>query len=139
MPSAQVREPAGLGRRLAAMLYDGLLLLAIWIVTGLVWFPLNGAAVSGPLLTMVLALETFAFYAYCWRRHGETLGMRAWQIRLVAASGQPPSWPQIGLRLLSACVSLSCFGLGYLWLYLGKTRQTWHDLASDTYVVHIPR
>ena len=65
--------------------------------------------------------------------------MRAWQIRLVAGSGQPASWEQIGLRLLSGCISLGCFGLGYLWLYLGKTRQTWHDLVSDTYVVHIPR
>ena len=24
------------------------------------------AAVSGPVLTTVLTLETFAFYAYCW-------------------------------------------------------------------------
>ena len=51
MSEAKAHEPAGLGRRLAAMLYDGLLLLAIWIVTGLIWFPINGAAVSGPLLT----------------------------------------------------------------------------------------
>jgi uncharacterized RDD family membrane protein YckC len=65
--------------------------------------------------------------------------MRAWHIRLVAASGQPASWWQIALRLCSGCISLGCFGLGYLWLYLGKTRQTWHDLVSDTYVVHIPR
>jgi len=139
MSMAKAHEPAGLGRRLAAMLYDGLLLLAIWIITGLIWFPINGAAVSGPVLTTVLTLETFAFYAYCWHRHGETLGMRAWHIRLVAASGQPASWSQIALRLFSGCISLGCFGLGYLWLYLGKTRQTWHDLVSDTYVVHIPR
>jgi len=139
MPSTKAHEPSGLGRRLAAMLYDGLLLLAIWIVTGLVWFPINGAAVSGPLLTTVLTLETFGFYAYCWHRHGETLGMRAWHIRLVSASGMPASWQQILLRLLTACLSLACLGMGYLWLYVGKTRQTWHDLASNTFVVHIPR
>ena len=139
MSNTTAHEPSGLVRRLAAMLYDGMLLLAIWIVTGLVWFPLNGAAVSGPLLTAVLTLETFAFYAYCWRRHGETLGMRAWHIRLVGASGRPASWQQIALRLVTACLSLGCFGVGYLWLYVGKTRQTWHDLASNTYVVHIPR
>ena len=61
MPQSPAYEPAYLGRRLAAMLYDGLLLLAMWIVTCLIWFPLYGAAVSGPLLTGVLTAETLAF------------------------------------------------------------------------------
>ena len=39
MPQPSAYEPAHLGRRLAAMLYDGLLLLAMWIVTCLIWFP----------------------------------------------------------------------------------------------------
>lgn len=139
MPQSPAYEPAYLGRRLAAMLYDGLLLLAMWIVTCLIWFPLYGAAVSGPLLTGVLTAETLAFYAYCWRRTGETLGMRAWRLRVVNTEGTSPSWQQIALRLLTAFASFGCFGAGYLWLYIGKTRQTWHDLASNTYVVHIPR
>jgi uncharacterized RDD family membrane protein YckC len=87
MSQPQVYESAYLARRLAAMLYDALLLLAIWIVTCLIWFPLNGAAVSGPLLTAVLTIETLIFYAYSWRRKGETLGMRAWRIRVVNAAG----------------------------------------------------
>lgn len=135
---AQVYEAAFLGRRLAAMIYDALLLLALWIITCLIWFPLNGAAVSGPLLTTVLMLETLLFYAYCWRRKGETLGMRAWRIRVVSATGVPPSWSQIALRLLVAFASFACCGAGYLWLYVSPTRQTWHDSASNTFVVHIP-
>lgn len=137
MSQPQVYESAYLARRLAAMLYDGLLLLAMWIVTCLIWFPLNGAAVSGPLLTAVLTIETLIYYAYSWRRKGETLGMRAWRIRVVNTAGLPPSWQQISLRLLTAFASIGCLGAGYLWLYISKTRRTWHDLASDTYVVHI--
>ena len=115
MPQSPAYEPAYLGRRLAAMLYDGLLLLAMWIVTCLIWFPLYGAAVSGPLLTGVLTAETLAFYAYCWRRTGETLGMRAWRLRVVNTEGISPSgnksrYDCSPLSLLSVVSALVTYG-----------------------------
>ena len=48
---------AGLGRRLGALLYDWFLMLAIWILTCFVWFPIQGEAVTGPALTTVQCLE----------------------------------------------------------------------------------
>ena len=51
-------EPAYLGRRFGGNALHGLLLLAMWIVTCLIWFPLYGAAVSGPLLTRRASIET---------------------------------------------------------------------------------
>ena len=44
-----------IGSAVSSHAYDGLLLLAIWIVTGLI-YSINGAAVS-PLLTTVLTLK----------------------------------------------------------------------------------
>jgi len=31
------------------------------------------------------------------------------------------------------------FGLGFFWSLLDKQERTWHDMASLTRVVHIPR
>jgi uncharacterized RDD family membrane protein YckC len=131
--------PAGIGRRLGALMYDSLLILALWFLTGFIWVPLSGEVVTGFAFQMTLLLETIGFYGFCWYKQGETLGMRAWHIRLVDESGHRVNLQQIALRCLVGPISLACAGLGYLWLFIGQDKQTWHDKASNTLVVHLPR
>ena len=120
-------------------MYDSLLILALWFLTGFIWVPLSGDVVTGFAFQLALLVETVGFYAYCWHKNGETLGMRAWHIRLVDESGNSVSVKQIALRALVAPFSLACAGLGYLWLFFGDVKQSWHDKASKTLVVHLPR
>ena len=120
------------------MLYDSLLILALFFLTGFIWVPLSGDVATGPLFQATLLAEIVAFFGYFWRKQDETLGMRAWHIRVVDEAGELPSWKQIFLRLLVAPVSLAVFGIGYAWLYLDANRQTWHDKLSSTFVVHLP-
>lgn len=134
----QKAYPAGLGRRLGAMLYDSLLIIALFFLTGFIWVPLSGDVVTGLAFQLTLLAEVIVFFGYCWGKQGETLGMRAWKIRILSDEGDLPNERQIGLRLLIAPISLACFGLGYAWLFLGNDRQTWHDKVSGTYVVHLP-
>ena len=134
----QKAYPAGLGRRLGAMLYDSLLIIALFFLTGFIWVPLSGDVVTGLAFQLTLLAEVIVFFGYCWGKQGETLGMRAWKIRIVNGDGALPNLQQIGLRLLIAPASLTCFGLGYAWLLLGQDKQTWHDKVSSTYVVHLP-
>lgn len=124
---------------MGALLYDGLLIIGIWMGTLFAWVLINdGEAVSGPIVQLILLAELAGFYLYCWSRQGQTLGMTAWRIKLVDHSGKPPAPKQLLIRLLTAPLSwLSC-GIGYLWFYVGERRQTWHDRLSDTMVVHIP-
>ena len=132
--------PAGVPRRLGAMIYDGLLLLALWMLTSLALLPLNdGEAVSGPAYQALLLLEWGAFYIYFWRRRGQTLGMRAWRLQLVASDGGEPALRACFVRLAVAPLSFFAAGLGYLWFYVGSRQQTWHDRASDTFVVLLPK
>ena len=70
--------PASLARRLGAMLYDALLVLAIWFITVMVLVTVNGGAVGGLGLQVLLFLEAFLFFAYFWRTDGQTVGMMAW-------------------------------------------------------------
>ena len=56
-------RPASLIKRLMAMLYDFMLILAIWVVTGFVAVALNdGEAVEGPLFKTALFCLTFLFF-----------------------------------------------------------------------------
>ena len=99
-----IPDPVGLPRRLGAMIYDGMLLLAIWMVLGLV-FVLVGEATGHaliPLQFVVNLLAAWAFFAWFWTRTGQTLGMQAWNIQLRDEAGARVSPKQATLRYLVA-------------------------------------
>ena len=138
--AADTGYPTGVPRRLGALLYDSLLVIAIWMATLLTWvIATGGQAVTGWPIQVVLFSQWLGFYLYFWSRQGQTLGMTAWRIKLVDLHGNPPTFTQLLKRVAIAPVSLICVGLGYLWFYIGDRQQTWHDRASGTMVVHIPK
>ena len=128
---------AGLFRRLAAILYDSLLIIAMWLITTLllVAFINDGAALQGPLFQFGLYFEACLFYSYFWRLRGQTLGMQVWKIKLISPSLQTLSWQECFARLFFALVSVSMLGLGFIWMLFDPDRLTWHDRASGTRVV----
>jgi uncharacterized RDD family membrane protein YckC len=132
-----------LGRRLAAILYDTLLLLAVLFIASALWLvPTGGEAPppgQDPLRTLYLLLVSFAFFAWFWSHGGQTLGMRAWRIRLQNRRGGPVSLWQIMLRFLVAILSWLAFGLGFLWSLIDKEKLTWHDRYSMTELVVLPK
>lgn len=132
----------GLLRRLAAILYDTLLLLAVLFVASALWLiPTGGEAPKGddPLRTIYLILVSFGFFAWFWSHGGQTLGMRAWRIRLRNRNpGQVSLW-QLMLRFIIAIISWLAFGLGFLWSLIDKEKLTWHDRYSMTELVVIPK
>ena len=130
-------QSAGLFRRLAAILYDSLLIIAMWLITTLllVAFINDGAALQGPLFQFGLYFEACLFYSYFWRLRGQTLGMQVWKIKLISPSLQTLSWQECFARLFFALVSVSMLGLGFIWMLFDPERLTWHDRASGTRVV----
>jgi uncharacterized RDD family membrane protein YckC len=130
-------QSAGLFRRLAAILYDSLLIIAMWLITTLllVAFINDGATLQGPLFQFGLYFEACLFYSYFWRLRGQTLGMQVWKIKLVSPSLQTLSWQECFARLFFALVSVSMLGLGFIWMLFDPDRLTWHDRASGTRVV----
>ena len=138
---------ASFWRRLGAMLYDSLLILALWLTTLYFLVALNNAAVSGAPLQSLLFLECYAFFAFFWLRNRYTLGMLAWRLEIqpnavAGADGDPviPSLTltQVTLRFLGACAGWAALGLGYLWILFDPQRRSWSDLLSNTRVVQVP-
>lgn len=129
--------PASLIKQLAAVLYDSLLIFGVLFFATAIALLLNGgeAIESNLWFSFYLLLTVFTFYAWFWNRSGQTLGMRVWKIRLIDDSGGNPGWGVCYLRLISALLSLLCFGLGYWWRIFKP--YTWHDRLSKTRVIDI--
>lgn len=132
---------AALHWRLLAMCYDLLPLAALWFATSALAYVLNagepvrsGSAAANALLAALL-LVGFGYFALSWRRGGQTIGMRAWRLRLVADHGGRPGWGALALRYAVALLSFAACGLGVLWSLLDAQRRSWHDIASGTRVV----
>lgn len=134
--------PASLFKQLAAMIYDSLLIFAVLFIAAAlamlintVIFGRSGAIENSPLFSLYLLVSLFSFYAWFWHKSGQTLGMRAWKIRIVSEFGGNPGWGICYLRLLFALLSLLCLGLGYWWRLFQP--YTWHDRLSQTRIVDI--
>ncbi|MFU8821650.1 MAG: RDD family protein [Gammaproteobacteria bacterium] len=129
-------RPPGLARRLAACLYDGLVLVAVLMVAGAAWVALSGAAAPpGHWMFRVYLLAVSALFLGMFWRRGETLGMRAWKLRLEGADGRPPGWRRVLLRFATALVSWAALGLGFLWVLVDREKLAWHDRLSGTRLV----
>ena len=70
---------------------------------------------------------------------GQTLGMQAWRIKLVAIDGSKLRFSQALLRCLGAAISAGCLGLGYLWKLVDRNNRYWHDYLSGTELELLPK
>jgi uncharacterized RDD family membrane protein YckC len=134
----EVRSP-GLLRRLAAMLYDlllllGILLLAVAVVvipyeamTGS-QFPQEGLLFH--LHQVYLLCVAAGFHVFFWVRGGQTLGMRAWHFRVLREDGRPLRVADALRRLAWAAVTLGPVGL--LWVPLDRDHLAPYDRLSRT-------
>lgn len=88
---SELAVPAPLWRRLIASIYDGLLLVGLWMVTLLlVCLPLNSALELKPGNAMnraLLLVVALGFFTWFWTRGGQTLGMRAWRLQVRRSEG----------------------------------------------------
>lgn len=127
---------AGLFRRLAAMSYDGLLMVALWFVATFAMLPLTGGeailtssqGLLGHFYHALLLLLAVAYFGFCWTRGGQTLGMKAWQIRLERTDGRSLGWGDALIRFTTGTASVLLAVIG-LWR-LRAPGWAWSDLAG---------
>jgi len=120
------------------MIYDLLLVLALWLVTLFPFVALANAAVTGAALQSLLFVEMFAFYVYFWVARGQTLGMLAWHLHVVGVSGHSITLRQALLRFVGGLCSVITLGLGFVWQLFDAHRRSWPDLMSETRTIHQP-
>ena len=137
----RVSSSPSIFRLLSSILYDSIALAAIWFFAGLiVVIALQGKAVNpGNLLFLLyLIAVAYAYFGWCWTRGGQTLGMKAWKIRLATTeSDQTIGWKCAAIRFAAAILSFSALGLGYFWSVIDRDSRTWHDRISRSHILNI--
>ena len=128
MPAVEEPTIAKPTTRLAAIVYDGMLILALLFLVGTV------LTVIGTLLTMQTGTESaqarslpvwyqnivmtpsfiltlVGFYGIFWRRGGQPLGMQTWRLKPVNDSGHLLTWGQSFKRIMAASLMPLVFGV----------------------------
>jgi uncharacterized RDD family membrane protein YckC len=134
--------PAPLLARIAAMIYESLLVTAVVFVASFIIIPVVGEmhAPWQKLLFQVYLLGIlFAYFAAFWLRSGQTLAMKTWRIRLVDQLGGRISIKQALLRFFIALLGLLLAGVGFWWALVDRDRQFLHDRIAGTRLVRVPR
>jgi uncharacterized RDD family membrane protein YckC len=116
--------PAPIWRRIAAAVYDGLLLVGLWmvalvidtVVRDLLGLDRNWAALRAYLFVVGLG-----FFGWSWTHGGQTLGMRAWRLQLRRADGAVVRWLDAALRY---AVMLLCWGIALMPAFLQLPQLT---------------
>jgi uncharacterized RDD family membrane protein YckC len=128
---------SGLARRFAAICYDWLLLIAVLaLFTALVLVARGGSTVAPSTAWFQVSLVAVAgvFFAWFWTHGGQTLGMRAWRIRVVREDGAALTWRDALLRVLAASLAALPAGLGFFWCLVDANGRCWHDRVTRTRV-----
>ena len=136
---------ASLPRRLAAALYELLLLTALVFIAGFVLLPLiSPARVGDPLAVPSLPARTALFCAlfaivavYCvfgWTGGRRTLPQKTWHLRLVDAAGSPLDYRRAFVRYLAGWIA-PALALNFLAAFVDPERLFLHDRVADTRLV----
>jgi uncharacterized RDD family membrane protein YckC len=135
------------------MVYDVLVAVAVGMCAGLVMmfsllamFELNIISKNGnehfmdffqssfiyPLILQIwVALWVVGFFLWFWRNGGQTIGMRAWRLRLFSTTDKPFGYKRALLRLIC-----SLGGVGtILVLFDLKSKQSLQDRLANTEIL----
>lgn len=150
-------QRAGFVRRLLAMIYDTLVATAVGMCAAMVMIvtlvvmlkngalDLQGYAEPADLIQASFGYKLLiqiwvgvwivGFFLWFWRRGGQTLGMRAWRLRIYSTVEEPMTWPRLFVRLVA-----SLGGLGTLLVLFDiKNKQSLQDRLAKTEVLKLTK
>jgi uncharacterized RDD family membrane protein YckC len=123
----------------------GFLTRALALIIDAVLLGIVGAILSGMLFAdgtrtngFILLLD-LVYFGYFWsgQGHGQTLGMRALNIRVVRTDGSDLTVSQAVIRYVGLVISFLVIFLGVIWVAFDAQKQGWHDKIARTYVVKV--
>jgi len=143
-------------RRLGALFYDSLIILAIEMMAAGIVIAILHALLAldaitiapyldvsdllthhpiwSPIYTLYLAFVWIYFFVFFWTRAGQTLGMRAWKIQVRNKNGSKLTVTQALIR-----IGTSGFGLANFTVPFDPEKRGFHDIWAKTQVVVLPK
>nr|WP_201694567.1 RDD family protein [Paraburkholderia hiiakae] len=156
--------PVSIRRRLAAFVYESVLLFGVVFAAGLAFSLImqqrNGYTHHNAMAVWIIFVAG-AYFVGFWHKGGQTLPMKTWRLRVVGPDGKPPTLARATLRYLAAwlwflpplvlhpLLSLSIphtLALEAIWFVIwaaserfSHDRQFLHDRIAGTRIVAITR
>lgn len=133
--TAVTAEKVGFLTRVLAFIIDAIL---VGIATSIVASVLGGEPgvmdARGQGISTLLGL---AYYLYFWSSYGggQTLGMRALNIKVIRTDGTQLDLVGALIRYVGLIISFIVVFLGVIWVAFDAEKQGWHDKIAKTYVV----
>ena len=125
---------AGLGRRFGAFFYDLFVLLGIVFIAALPlpWLDqiTEGAALGLWIKRLYLLGVCFAYFGGFWVKGGQTLGMKAWQLKVIQKDGRALGWSDAVKRFTGLCLAVITLGLGFFWMPADTRHSNWDKLCG---------
>jgi uncharacterized RDD family membrane protein YckC len=114
-----VSDPPGFARRLACLMYEGVLLFGVVMVAGFLY---SGLTQQRHALVGMHGLQAFLFvvlgiyFTWFWAGGRQTVAMKTWRLRLVTRDGRPLSQSRALARYIASWLwfvpALVALGLG---------------------------
>ena len=127
--------PPHLWRRVAAIFYDLLIVVALLMTATIATILVRGGSAISPgsiWFQLLLLSIWWLYFAWSWAERGQTVGMRAWRLVLTTEAGDGVGWARASLRFIAAGLSTAVVGLGFVWCLFDRDRRAWHDGLSRT-------
>ena len=155
--TTQTIKRAGFFKRLAAIIYDTLVAVAVamcaalvMIVTLVILFEngvldkqgyaqssdvIQNSLLYATLIQVWVSLWVIGFFLWFWKHGGQTIGMRAWRLRLYSMNDKPVGYGRLLIRLVT-----SFGGVGTLLTLLDyKSKLALQDRASQLEVLSLTK
>jgi len=131
-------QTPGMGRRLACLLYEGLVVFSVLLIGFLMpQIVLSGFGMIMPakMLWLHVFVLLMLYFTWFWLNGGQTLPMKTWKMRIANPDGSRLRPLQAVLRYLAAWPSYCLFGIGVLWALLDPEKQFLHDRIAGSRIV----
>lgn len=128
---------------IATFVYDLFILAALSMALAAIYTLIAGEAFHEKAITRLLfQLNWFimvsAYYVISWQRAGQTIGMRAWRIKVVGLNNIALSWQDCWKRLGASVINALLLNLGWLG-YLLPAGKSLTDHLSHTQIERLPK
>lgn len=122
-------------KRFFALVYDGLILIGLWLTSGFLVVLATSGAPPIWLTQAILFLITFGYLIVSWVKGGQTLGLRAWRLQVIEEHQIKVTWTSAIMRTVSGLITLAPLGLTLMTAFLNAERKTVYDRWSHTQII----
>ena len=126
-------------RLYGSLIYELFALTPLWMIAGFIFiFFFDGffGTYQRLIFQIYLWLTSGVYLTYCWTRSGQTLAMRAWQLKITSTRGLL-TFSSAWKRYVFATFGVLLGGVTFIWALTNKKHSYLHDQILKNYFIDV--